>query len=43
MPLIGIPIDHDQMEPIRAFLKKKLTEEGLEEPVLHKLIEHFGF
>jgi hypothetical protein len=42
MPLIGIPIDHDQIEPIRAFLKERLAEEDLEEPVLHKLIEHFG-
>ena len=43
MPLISIPIEHDQVEPVRTFLKPLLTEEELEEPLLHKLIEHFGF
>ena len=43
MPLIAIPIEHAQVEPVRAFLKPLLAEEDLEEPLLQKLIEHFGF
>jgi hypothetical protein len=43
MPLIALPIGHEQVESVRAFLKPLLAEEELEEPLLHKLIEHFGF
>lgn len=43
MPLIALPIDGEQIESVRNFLKAFLPEAELEEPLLHKLIEHFGF
>ena len=43
MPLMVIPIPFDYIDDIESILKEKLAEEELEEPLLTKILELFGF
>ena len=43
MPLMVIPIPSAHVDDIEAILKDKLEEEELEEPLLMKILEMFGF
>jgi len=42
-PLLVIPIPEDHIDDIDALLKEKLEEEELQEPMLMKVLELFGF
>ncbi len=42
VPLIVISLTSEQKESVRQYLATRLTESDLEEPLLHKIIEHFG-
>ncbi len=43
MPLIVIPIPEDHIDDIEDILRARLPEEHLEEPLLVKVLEIFGF
>lgn len=43
MPLMVLPIPPDHIDDIEAILKEKLEEEELEEPLMMKILELFGF
>ena len=43
MPLIVLPIPVDHVDEIESILKEKLLEEELEEPLIMKILELFGF
>ncbi|MCB9810431.1 hypothetical protein H6781_02455 [Candidatus Nomurabacteria bacterium] len=43
MPLMVMPIPVDHVDDIDDILKEKLIEEDLEEPLLVKILELFGF
>ena len=42
MPLLAIPLPDELVEDVRDFLELRLDEEELREPLLQKLVEHFG-
>jgi hypothetical protein len=43
MPLLVLPIPVDYIDEIEEILKERLPEEHLEEPLLVKILELFGF
>lgn len=43
MPLLVLPIPADHIDEIESILKEKIAEEHLEEPLLIKVLELFGF
>lgn len=43
MPLIIMPLPEEYVDDIEDILEMKLTEEHLEEPLAHKILEIFGF
>ena len=43
MPLIIVPIPEEYIDEIDFLLSPRLTEEHLEEPFSHRLLEFFGF
>ena len=43
MPLLVIPIPEEYIDDIEDLLKPRLDEEDLEEPVIMKILELFGF
>lgn len=42
-PLLVLPLPHDHIDDIEDILKEKLPEEELEEPLMLKILELFGF
>ena len=42
-PYLIVPIADEDIDEIRAFLKKHLKEEDLAEPAAHKIMERLGF
>lgn len=42
-PLLVIPLPEDHLDEIDDLISVRLTEEELEEPFSHKLLEFFGF
>lgn len=43
MPLLVIPVPEDYLDEIEELLRSRLTEEELEEPLAHKILEALGF
>lgn len=42
MPLIAVPVPEDKIHEVTIFLRQHLNETELQEPLLQKIIEHFG-